>query len=298
MNHLNILTIYANAFSEGDHLVYLLDEKGVLIDCNNNLLQFLKINRVELYSMQSIYHLIHKKMLWNTQKIEHFQQEDIDAIIYCKRTLDTYSFTLSDDCIQYFYCLRIPLFDNTGNLLGLMVVFKDTLTKTKLLDQLKITKKNFKHNPIMSNSNVIMQDNELYNNINVLIIEDNLVSQIYAKKIFANCQAITDVATNPMEALNLFKPGKYNLVLMDLNLAYSNGYKITAHLRQKEQRHSFRVPIIALTSSDPTEVGFDCDDSDMDGILQKPLNIEQARQLIKRFVNHFDNAVRGLREFK
>ncbi len=49
------------------------------------------------------------------------------------------------------------------------------------------------------------------------------------------------------KALSLFKPGKYDLVLMDIGLEETSGYVVAKQLRKKEEKTKHHVPIIALT---------------------------------------------------
>ncbi len=87
-------------------------------------------------------------------------------------------------------------------------------------------------------------------------------------------------------------------LLLGLGSGNGNGYQATSLFREMEKGTSFRVPIIALTGADPNSVDFECDDSEMDGIILKPLTFEQAKKLIQRYVFQKDVKVPGLKEFK
>nr|WP_232002710.1 response regulator [Legionella sainthelensi] len=129
----------------------------------------------------------------------------------------------------------------------------------------------------------------------VLMVEDNVIAQNVEKALLTalNCQV--DIANSADNAVKLFKPGKYDLVLMDIGLEDSSGYIVAKQLRQKERETEHHVPIIALTGFEADVVKYDCQHYFMEGAISKPLTCEQAEQIIKHYVYHMDVPVRGLK---
>lgn len=95
--------------------------------------------------------------------------------------------------------------------------------------------------------------------------------------------------------MQLFDPGKYDLVLMDIGLADTSGYVVAKQLRNKEKGTNHHVPIIALTGYEAEVVKYDCEQYFMEGAITKPLTSEQAEQIIQHYVYHMDVEVKGLK---
>jgi CheY-like chemotaxis protein len=294
MDKLDTLQIYQSAFAKMDALTYLLDKNASLITCNQNLLRFMGCKQ---NGEPSIYKLLQQNGLWTSQQILNFQQSDLDAIITGQRQSQDFTLISGNGTLLFFEITRIPLLDSSGTIMGLMVVLRDTTKEKQLDEQQKDMKTKLRHaNKILGHTTTEKTTNN--KPVKVLLIEDNPLTQKIETHILTSCRCQTDAVATPEEVDEIFKPGKYDLVLMDIGLEKGNGYQVTAVLRKMEFGSPFRVPIIALTVSSPTEVGCDCDDAEMDGILQKPLTPEQAKQLIQRYIHHADVSVKGLKIFR
>lgn len=297
MNNLDVMSIYMSAFTKTDNLSYLLDQEGQLQACNQNLLRFLGFDGI---GEHTIYSMLHQRGLWISAQIEKMQQNDLDALISGKKMIEEQTIINEQGCVLGFEVSRMPLSDLSGNALGLMVSLRDISGQKRLAEQLKNLKNQLRYtNKILGHTHTADDEPSLQTHpIKVLLIEDNLLTQKIEKNILMSCRCITDVVATSGQAHEIFKPGKYDLVLMDIGLEEGNGYQITAALRKKEEGSCFRVPIIALTGYAPAEIEYDCDDAEMDGIMSKPLTADQTKQLIQRYIRHLDIEVTGLKEIK
>ncbi len=263
MKNVALSHVYANAFSKTNNLVYLLDKDGFLMDCNDNLLKFLGFNSNPTHSQDSIYDLMRKQGLWTLEQLKQFKQKDIGVLISGNKTIDQQALISSNGSIHYFEFSRTPFTDSSGLVLGLLVTIRDLTKQKKLEDQLKNLKTQAKYNNL---SEGMTTDNPRpFDKIRILLVEDNVLSQKAEKKILMACNCVVDVVATSKHADELYNPGKYQMVLMDLTLEEGDGYHLTIALRKKEQASSFRAPIIALTGHDPTEVKFNCEDSKWTG---------------------------------
>lgn len=291
--------IYASAFAKMDHFIYILDKNGILIDCNHNLLHFLGLTRIEQHSIDAIYNMMRQQGLWTSEQIQQFKQHDIDCILSGKSQTEQQAIINTHGLILYFECTRQPLFNPSNELIGLAVTLRDLTKQKQIARQLKESKLQLRKGQVLNQHSPSTVPSKIpQNNFKILLIEDNPLVQKAEKNILMSCRCITDVAATPKQANEIFTPGKYDLVLMDLTLQEGDGYQLTAILRQKEKGSPVRVPIIALTGHDPDIVGFNCEDAEMDGILRKPLTVEQAQQLIQRYIRHANVHVKGLQQFK
>lgn len=296
MDSPNALQIFKSAFERMDALMYILDQDGKLIDCNQH---FLQLFGIEYIKDQSIYQLMQEQGTWTSHQIQNFQQSDVHARLSGKRKVEEQTLLQGSGVVFNFEISRTPLLDDAKNPVGLLVIMRDITQQKQLDEQLKALKGQlrFANNKMMGQTEG--DASTASKTAKVLLIEDNPITQRIEKTILTNCRCVTDAVATPDEVDEIFQPGKYDLVLMDIGLEKGNGYQVTGVLRKRESGSVYRVPIIALTGYNPSEVGFECDDAEMDGILQKPLTPEQARQLVQRYIHHHtDVTVKGLKVFK
>jgi two-component system sensor histidine kinase/response regulator len=80
----------------------------------------------------------------------------------------------------------------------------------------------------------------------ILIVEDDLHSQLYFRKLLSGLYD-TDVASTAREAYDLLHSRTFNLVLMDISLkGDEDGLSLTRRLREEEA--FMKLPIVAVTA--------------------------------------------------
>jgi CheY-like chemotaxis protein len=115
-------------------------------------------------------------------------------------------------------------------------------------------------------------------NVSILVVEDNPFNVMVAQSLLERSGAIVEVANNGEEALEKIQPGKYRLVLMDLNMPIMDGFEATRRLRAR----GVTLPVIALTASLPAEVEKDVQSAGLTDIVVKPFNPDELfRVLLK-----------------
>ncbi|NDK56332.1 PAS domain S-box protein [Pontibacter fetidus] len=85
--------------------------------------------------------------------------------------------------------------------------------------------------------------------LHVLVAEDNEINIFLAKSILEGWQFKVDVAQNGQEAVTMAETGKYDIILMDIQMPEMSGIDATLHLRANANQEIARVPIIALTAN-------------------------------------------------
>jgi putative two-component system response regulator len=85
----------------------------------------------------------------------------------------------------------------------------------------------------------------------VLLVDDNPINlEIMSSQLLARGYLV-DVAASALEALELHRPGGYDLVLTDLDMPGMDGYGLAAELRRREEGGTTRpTPIFAITASE------------------------------------------------
>lgn len=130
----------------------------------------------------------------------------------------------------------------------------------------------------------------------VLVVEDTEVIQFVTKSLFNTAGFFVDIASTGEEAVEMFEPGKYGLIYMDIGLPKMNGYETAQAIRAKEitLKAQEQVPIIALTGHGAVDVQAFCGEAGMQGVLSKPLSREQAEMVWKHFKIDANISIPGL----
>jgi two-component system sensor histidine kinase/response regulator len=116
----------------------------------------------------------------------------------------------------------------------------------------------------------------------VLLVEDNVVNQKVARKFLERLGCEVTVAENGLESIKALQKGEFRLVLMDVQMPVMDGYTATRQIRDLEAGRR-RTPIVALTANAMTGQLERCLETGMDGLLTKPLDVEQLRETLERF---------------
>lgn len=116
--------------------------------------------------------------------------------------------------------------------------------------------------------------------IRVLLVEDNRINQMIAKKFLDRWECTTDIASDGFEALDKIVNKNYNIVLMDLQMPGLDGYETTRRIRKMEDDYFKKIPIVALTASAFNEVKEGVMAAGMTDILNKPFIPDELNQKI------------------
>jgi CheY-like chemotaxis protein len=83
------------------------------------------------------------------------------------------------------------------------------------------------------------------NGINVLLVEDNTINMLVARRFLSSWDVTIKEAVNGQEAVDLFKTFNFDLIILDLEMPVMDGYKAVAQIRKLDPD----VPVIAFTAS-------------------------------------------------
>ncbi|EMW66528.1 aerobic respiration control sensor protein ArcB [Escherichia coli 2749250] len=117
--------------------------------------------------------------------------------------------------------------------------------------------------------------------LNVLLGEDIELNVIVARSVLEKLGNSVDVAMTGKAALEMFKPGEYDLVLLDIQLPDMTGLDISRELTKRYPREDL-PPLVALTANvlkDKQEYL----NAGMDDVLSKPLSVPALTAMIKKF---------------
>jgi CheY-like chemotaxis protein len=112
-------------------------------------------------------------------------------------------------------------------------------------------------------------------------VDDNSINRSLAVKILANAGYITTSTGNGKEALVLLEQRQFDLVLMDVQMPYMDGFEATAAIRKAEAFTNRHLPVIAMTAHAMNGDRERCLLAGMDAYLSKPVRAEELRSVIE-----------------
>ncbi len=108
--------------------------------------------------------------------------------------------------------------------------------------------------------------------LNILFVDDSPDNRLLINAYFKKTPCKMDTAENGQEGVNRFISGKYDLVLMDVEMPVMDGYTATRIIRKFEQERGTKAtPIIALTANAFKEDALKSIDAGCTAHLTKPV---------------------------
>ncbi|WP_378952797.1 ATP-binding protein [Pelosinus sp. sgz500959] len=118
----------------------------------------------------------------------------------------------------------------------------------------------------------------------VLLAEDDMVSRNMVTIMLKQKGFEVTAVENGIEAVSAFEKNKFNVILMDVNMPYMDGYSATATIRSKEKQMNYRTPIIAMTAYALKGDREKCLEVGMDDYISKPISLTQTMDMIGKYV--------------
>jgi signal transduction histidine kinase/ActR/RegA family two-component response regulator len=128
----------------------------------------------------------------------------------------------------------------------------------------------------------IKSKNTLKQTARILIVDDNPVNLIVARKMAENFGAEVTTIDNGLQAIKLVEQNDFDLVLMDIQMPELDGHETTRQLRKMK----FIKPIVALSASAYKEDIQNSINAGMNDHLQKPF----AEAELFRVINEYAKA--------
>lgn len=117
--------------------------------------------------------------------------------------------------------------------------------------------------------------------LKILLVEDNLINQRVALVTLKKLGHETTLVENGRKAVELFEPGKFDLILMDILMPEMNGLEATRRIREKESgSHADPVHICAITANIHTEDEEACYEAGMNSYITKPFRLEELNAVL------------------
>ncbi len=117
---------------------------------------------------------------------------------------------------------------------------------------------------------VSMPDISPTEELSILLVEDNTLNQLLAKKVITNWKWKVEIAENGLIAVQKVRDNNYDLVLMDIQLPEMDGYEATGKIRKTLPLPKCNIPIIAMTAHAISGEEEKCIKAGMNDYMSKP----------------------------
>jgi CheY-like chemotaxis protein len=118
----------------------------------------------------------------------------------------------------------------------------------------------------------------------ILVVEDNPVNQVLARRLLAKRGHRVMTAANGREALVAVEAQAFDLILMDVQMPEMDGLEATSEIRTRERTSGLHVPIVAMTAHAMKGDEDQCLQAGMDGYVTKPIRPDELFRTIDRFL--------------
>ena len=132
----------------------------------------------------------------------------------------------------------------------------------------------------------IVTDDTLHDfeNLNILVAEDNLINQFMLSKILKDWKANVDIVSNGLKVLNKLTENNYDIILMDTHMPEMNGYQAARKIRLDFAEPKRSIPIISLSAASFDHEQQEAIAAGMNDVLSKPFQPEQLHRKIQHLV--------------
>ena len=118
--------------------------------------------------------------------------------------------------------------------------------------------------------------------LRVLLVDDNLMNQVYGEAMIETLGFRVALASDGAEAVARWKTEPFDLILMDCHMPVMDGFAAARQVRQSELDRGLltHTPIVALTGCSDDAEHADCIEAGMDAILHKPFDPDELLALV------------------
>lgn len=130
-------------------------------------------------------------------------------------------------------------------------------------------------------------DNVSFKGKRILLVEDNELNREIARALLEAKGFLIEEAEDGAVAVEKMKKvpsGYYDLILMDVQMPYMNGYDATKEIRKLDNEGLSSIPIIAMTADAFREDQKKAIEAGMNGHLAKPIDLEKLFKLLLKLL--------------
>ncbi len=156
--------------------------------------------------------------------------------------------------------------------MGVAALLTKPVTPKNLLDQV-LTKSNkslSKKEKLSKHGSLDLSQFDKLAGINALLVEDNEINQVLAKKLLETVNINVTIVNDGLECVHVTQHSEFDIVLMDIQMPVMDGYTATRTIREKE--YLTKLPIIAMSAHAMTGQREKCLEAGMNDYISKPID--------------------------
>ena len=278
---------------EGSEFFFKLDFKKL-----NKIQDLSKINysilKTALVSNKAIYSSYYHLQEYIEFSKASFVQYSFDEILIHKDSVDTLIFDYNEVKAEGYLnkllnldkkivlLVDIELKANIKSIEDrLDAIIYRPITFTKTLSALETLTKSDDDDLVNENQ----ESQKVFNNVEVLVAEDNVINQKLITHILATLGLKVTLANNGQEALDYRKSNNYKLIFMDIQMPVMGGIDASKAIIEFEKEKKLKhIPIIALTANALSGDREKYINAGMNDYLSKPLDVDKLKKVINSFL--------------
>ena len=140
---------------------------------------------------------------------------------------------------------------------------------------------------------VVQTDNTLFDfsKYRLLLVEDIEINRIIVLAMLESTNIQIDCAENGLIACEIMRmdPEKYDVIFMDLQMPEMGGIEATREIRNMDNPHCRKIPIIAMTANAFKEDVENCIEVGMNSHIAKPIDEYTVLQKLAEYINEAQN---------
>ncbi len=119
-----------------------------------------------------------------------------------------------------------------------------------------------------------------------LLVEDVAINQEIVVSLLSDTGITIDCADNGIDGIHMFcdNPGRYDLILMDVQMPEMDGYDATRQIREMGIPGAKEIPIIAMTANVFREDIEHCLAAGMNAHISKPIDVDEVFAVLGRYM--------------
>jgi len=137
-----------------------------------------------------------------------------------------------------------------------------------------------------------MKDLTQFKNLNVLYVDDDTLACEKLQKILRYYFAKVYIANSATEAIQIYKKGRCNLLLVDYDMPIMNG----ADFLQEIRKTNASIPAVIISSYDDKEKLFNAIELQLVSYLVKPYSMDELKEVFDKVLTWIED--KGLLEKK
>ncbi len=122
----------------------------------------------------------------------------------------------------------------------------------------------------------------------VLLVEDNKINMLLAKKLISKLDIIVVEAYNGVEGLELFKNnvmGTFDAIITDVQMPFMDGLEMSREIRALDRSDAKGIPIIAMTANAFISDIRNCYNAGMNSHIAKPINNSELVTTLAKYLS-------------